>query len=98
MGGLSLKFKTEARSAEALNFNERPSTRLLCCLYTNHTVVMLFIYQPHLCCLYTNHIYVVYIPTTRGCYVVYIPTTFSFVLKRFWLAFGSFCLLDDKRE
>ena len=26
MGGLSLKFKTEARSAEVLNFNERPTS------------------------------------------------------------------------
>ena len=50
MGGLSLKF------------NERPSTRLLCCLYTNHTHFLLFL---------------------RGL---------------IWLAFGSFCLLDDKRE
>ena len=43
MGGLSLKFKTEARSAEVLGFNERPSTRLLCCLYTNHTHFLLFL-------------------------------------------------------
>jgi hypothetical protein len=34
MGGLSLKFKTEARSAKLLNFNERTTTRFLCCLYT----------------------------------------------------------------
>ena len=31
MGGLSL------------NFNERPSARLLCCLYTNHTHFLLFL-------------------------------------------------------
>ena len=34
MGGISLKFKTEARSAENLNDNERPIMRLLCCLHT----------------------------------------------------------------
>ena len=31
--GLSLKFKTEARSGEVLNVNEIPTMRLLCCLY-----------------------------------------------------------------
>ena len=30
MGGLSLKFRTEARIAEVLNFNERPTIRFLC--------------------------------------------------------------------
>jgi hypothetical protein len=40
MGGLSLKFKTEACSAEVFNFNEKPTMRFLCCLYlgTGHKV------------------------------------------------------------
>ena len=44
MGGLSLKFKTEARSAEVLNFNERPPIRLLSYIYipiNDKTIIIL---------------------------------------------------------
>ena len=48
IGGLSFKFKTEVRSTEVLNFNERPTMRFLCCLYTYH-IHLLFLERLRLC-------------------------------------------------